>query len=260
MKKFAKKLLITLGVIAFWFCAWVIAAKIIDKPILFPSPLDVVKRLGELIVTLGFWQTALISIARIVYGIALAMVLGIALALISSLSRIISAVLDPLVIAIKSTPVASFIVLLLIWLDRDIISVVITVMIAMPVIYTNIKAGLSKVDEGHLRLAKIYDFSPWKRARRIYIPTAMPFFISACRLTIGLSWKAGIAAEVLARPAKAIGTELYDAKMYLEMTDLMAWTLVVIILSIILEAAIVKLFSALGKKYSFDGGAKEESV
>ena len=175
MKKFAKKLLITLGVIAFWFCAWLVAAKLIDKPILFPSPIDVVRRLSELILTLSFWHTALVSIIRIIYGIALAIVLGVILALISSLSRVVSALLDPLVIAIKSTPVASFIVLLLIWLDRDIISVVITVMIAMPVIYTNIRAGLSKVDEGHLRLAEIYGFSSWKRARRIYLPTVMPF-------------------------------------------------------------------------------------
>ncbi len=260
MKKILNKTLAVAAVVLFWFAVWLVAAKALDKPILFPSPIEVVSRLFELILTLGFWQTAAISILRIVFGIALAIVLGVALALVSSLSRVVGALLDPLVIAIKSTPVASFIVLLLIWLDRDIISVVISVMIAMPVIYTNVKAGLSGVDDRHLRLAKIYKFSPWKKARRIYIPTAMPHFISACKLTIGLSWKAGIAAEVLARPMSAIGTEIYDAKMYLEMTDLMAWTLVIILLSIILEFSIVRIFSTLGKKYSFACGSREDAV
>lgn len=59
--------------------------------------------------------------------------------------------------------------------------------------------------------------------------------------SLGLAWKAGIAAEVLCTPKGAIGTQLYNAKIYIETTDLFAWTFVVVILSLLLEFAFVRL-------------------
>ena len=73
----------------------------------------------------------------------------------------------------------------------------------------------------------------------------LPYFASACRTALGLAWKAGVAAEVLCLPEAAIGTQVYQAKIYLETPDLFAWTLVVLALSFALEGLLGKLLSLL---------------
>ena len=57
-----------------------------------------------------------------------------------------------------------------------------------------------------------------------------------------------IAAEVLGRPARAIGSQIYDSKIYLETPDLFAWTLVVILLSVLLERLAVRFVRWAGKR------------
>ena len=59
---------------------------------------------------------------------------------------------------------------------------------------------------------------------------------------------AGIAAEVLSTPQLGIGTELYFSKTYLETSDLFAWTLVVILLSMMIEKLLVWGLECLGRK------------
>ena len=86
------------------------------------------------------------------------------------------------------------------------------------------------------------------RIFRLYIPSLAPYFLAACKSSLGMAWKAGIAAEVLAVPKNAIGTELYYAKTYLETPTMFAWTLVIILLSIIFEKLFVWFIEWLGVK------------
>jgi NitT/TauT family transport system permease protein len=94
----------------------------------------------------------------------------------------------------------------------------------------------------------VYGFSKWKKLTSLYIPTVAPYFLAACKSTLGLAWKAGISAEILCTPKRAIGTELYLAKTYLETADLFAWTLVIILLSIAIEKLFVFGISKLGSR------------
>ena len=84
-------------------------------------------------------------------------------------------------------------------------------------------------------MAEAYKLTKWKRFRYIYVPSAFPGFLSGCLSAMGLAWKSGIAAEVLAQPSLAIGSNLYYSKLYLETPDLFAWTIVVVLLSLTLE-------------------------
>ena len=148
---------------------------------------------------------------------------------------------------IRSTPVASFIVLLLLWLGRDLLPVVIVVLMALPVIWGNVCAGIRNTDPLLLRTAKVFGFTRLRTLRRVYIPSVMPHFLSGCRTALGLGWKAGIAAEVLTVPALSIGKLLMEAKQYWEVTDLFAWTLVVILCSLIIEKVLMAAIGRLGR-------------
>ncbi len=229
------------GVAAFWLAAWLIAAHAVDLELLLPSPVQVLRRLGELIVTQEFWLATAASFGRVLAGALAALLAGCLLAALGSLLPFFRRLMLPFLSVIKATPVASFILLALVWLERDILPAVMAALIVLPVIWGNLDTGIAAIDPGYKEMAKVYAIPPMRRLRRLYVPAVMPYFISACRATLGMAWKAGIAAEVLCTPPVSIGSNLYNTKVYLETTDLFAWTLTVILLSVGIEYILMAL-------------------
>ena len=86
------------------------------------------------------------------------------------------------------------------------------------------------------------------RARAIYAPAAAPYLLAACRSAMGICWKAGVAAEVIAQPANSIGDALYRAKLFLATDELFAWTVAVVLLSLAFEKLAVRSIGALEKR------------
>lgn len=238
-----------IAVLLFWGAVWCLLSYRIASDFLFPSPSTVGKALWQMLGTESFWLTSAISLLRVVWGILLSLALGTALACLTSVSRVCNALLRPLITAVKSTPVASFIILALLWLDRSILPVFITALIVVPIVWANVSEGIASVDKGLSEVAKLYRFSPFKRLHRLYIPSIAPYFLAACQSALGMAWKAGIAAEILATPDHSIGKELYYSKTYLETPTLFAWTLVVIVLSLVIEKVFLYALRRLGRKF-----------
>jgi len=230
-----KRILKNCIIAAFWLGLWAVLAFAVDKPLLLPGPITVVKRLFELAGTLLFWTTTGRTLLRIGLGLLCAVPLGVLLAAATSRFRLLRELLAPLLTIVQSTPVASFILLLLIWLGRDTLPSVIVALMVLPVVWRNVSAGVEKTDIQLLELAKVYKFSPGRTLRRLYIPSVAPYFFAAVRTSLGLAWKAGVAAEVLTVPKGSVGQMLYESKLYLETVDLFAWTVTVILCSLIIE-------------------------
>ena len=248
IKKIAVSIIKYAAVLAFWIGVWCIASYRTASELLFPSPSSVAKALGELIVTKEFWITTAYSLLRVIAGILLSLVIGSALAILTERLSIFKLALSPIISIIKSTPVASFIILALLWIDRSELPILITALIVVPIVWSNVSEGIRSVDNDLIEVAKIYDFSLIKKLTKLYVPSVAPFFIAACRSSLGMAWKAGISAEVLATPENAIGRELYFSKTYLETPSLFAWTFVVIVLSIIIEKLFIAVLSRAAKK------------
>ncbi len=254
--KALKRLTKNLIVLLFWLLLWQAGAMLLSKPLLLPTPIAVIGRLCQLVFSEDFWAICLVSLGRILLGVICAVVFGVMLAVATSCSKLLKSLFSPLITVIKSTPVASFIILLILWIGRDILPSVIVVLMALPVMWSNVSTGIASTDPLLLEMAKLFRFSPWKKLRRVYIPSVMPHFLAACRSTLGLAWKAGVAAEVLTVPAVSIGKMLYESKLYWETLDLFAWTLVVIICSLIIEKVLISALTALGKSRVKGGTAK----
>ena len=237
----------------FWVAVWQILALLVASPLLLPGPWAVLLRLGELAVTGAFWRSTAWSLLRILCGAVAAVVLGTVLAVACCRFPMADALLSPLLGMVRSTPVASFILLLLIWIGRDILPAVIVILMVLPVVWTNVCAGIRSTDPILLRTARVFRFSPWRTLRRVYVPSVMPHFLSACRTSLGLAWKSGIAAEVLTVPAVSIGKMLYESKLYLETTDLFAWTAVVVVCSLVIEKVLMSAIGRLGRAYAVGG-------
>ena len=242
-----------LGVTLFWLAVWAFISFRINSKLLFPAPPDVMKALGELVVTADFWIISAQSLLRVVSGILISIAIGSALAVITETSSILRAVLSPALGVIKATPVASFIILALLWIDRNALPIYITALIVVPIVWSNLSEGIRSVDRELIEVTKIYGFSPAKKLRRLYVPSVAPFFMAACKSSLGMAWKAGISAEVLSTPKHAIGTELYFSKTYLETPTLFAWSAVIIILSVVIEKLFVWSLSMLGKRFRTGG-------
>lgn len=230
-----KSVLRAAGVLLFWLLLWQIGAAFVGKEILLPSPLAVFQRLLELWVTAAFWKSVFLSVGRIMAGFFWALVMGVLLGAVCYRSKGIHALAFPALSIIKATPVASFIILAMVWLPSGKTPTFIAFLMVLPLIWSSTLTALREVDGNLLEMAKAYRFSPGKKIRYLFIPSVLPTVVSAAATGLGFAWKSGIAAEVLARPRLAIGSSLYDAKIYLEMPELFAWTATIIVLSMLIE-------------------------
>ncbi len=230
-----KKILKGFIVAIFWVAVWEAAALAVNKEVLVADPFTVVRRLGELGTTLEFWISTGQSVLRILLGFVSAVVAGSLMACLTARLEVINSLFAPLASVIKATPVASFIILALVWLDNGDIPAFTSFLMVFPIVWGNVHQGIRQVDKGLKEVASVYEMPSTRRFTKLYIPSVMPFFSSACTTGLGLAWKAGIAAEVLCTPKNSIGKELHSAKIYLETADVFAWTLVVIVLSFIIE-------------------------
>ena len=237
-----------LGAVAVWLLLWQLASMAVGLPLLLPSPLAVLLRLGQLCTGADFWLTVASSLLRILLGFLLGVLFGTALAGLCWRFRLIDALARPLLGVHKSTPVASFIILALVWVKTTWLATVISFIMVLPLIYANVREGIDSADRQLLEMAQVFRLSRRKTFRYCYLPAILPFFLSAISSALGFAWKSGIAAEVLGRPARAIGSQIYDSKIYLETPDLFAWTLVVILLSVLLERLAVRFVRWAGKR------------
>ena len=228
--------------VAFWLLIWHWAATKVNEPLLLPTPGSVFDRLCELCLTQTFWLYSLRSLLRVVLGILSGALTAALIAALTAGIPLFYALVRPLITVIKTTPVASFIILALLWLNEGVLPIFISFLMVFPVVWSNLHTALCSVPAPWRELALVFRLPLWRRIRRIYLPHAAPFFLSACQSSMGLAWKAGIAAEAIALPALSIGKKLMDSKIYLETVDLFAWTSVVVLLSLLLEAFASLLF------------------
>ncbi len=230
-KKILKGIILTL----IWLGLWQILSAIVGLTMLLPSPVETFAELKNLAVTQEFWLSVVASFLRIATGFIAGIVIGVLCAVCASISNNFSIFLSPLISIIKATPVASFIVMAVVWLKSSNVPSFATALIVFPFIFSNVKTGIKETDKNLVEMAKAFNVSKKNQIKKLYIPSVMPYFISASTTAMGLAWKAGIAAEVICTPKLSIGSGIYDSKIYLETPSLFAWTAVIVLISILLE-------------------------
>lgn len=248
MKPGLRKAAQGLGAVAFWLLLWALAARLVGKELLLPDPLRVLCAMLALAGTAEFWRTVGCSILRVLCGLAGGTLLGVLFAALTACSALARALLAPLMTLVKTTPVASFIILALLWLGRSVLPAFITGLMVLPVVWANVDAGIAARDRQFLELARVYRLPRLRVLRRITLPTVRPHFRAALASGLGMGWKAGIAAEVLTSPRLSIGRRIMEAKLYLETAELFAWTAAVVLLSLTVERLLLRLVGAKGGK------------
>lgn len=245
-----KKRIISALCVVFWLVLWQAGAMLLNQEILLVSPVRAVQRLFELVPSAKFWRSVGFSSGRIMLGFAFGTLCGTVLALIAGKVRTVKLLLSPLISAVKAVPVASITVLALIWVTSRNLSVLISFLITLPVVYSGMLEGIENLDPELSEMAKLFHVPPFRRFTGVYLSQLMPHFRNAARLAIGLSWKSGTAAEIIGIPSGSIGEKLYSAKIYLETADLFAWTIAVILLSWLSEKIFLLIIGIIAKRLS----------
>ena len=230
-------------VIMIWILLWQALSSLVSLPLLLPNPLDTAKAMAGLLSETTFWQSLGKSLMRVLIGFAFAAVLGTILAVLCSKWTWFDQFFSPIKSLIRSTPISSFIILVLLWISVDIVPVFIAFLTVMPIIWQSVQQGINETSPLLLEMGRVYSFSPGTVYRYIYLPSILPYFYAASATGMGFAWKACIAAEVIAKPLFSVGKNLQDAKVYLQTDELFAWTFTVILLSLLLEAILKRLMN-----------------
>ena len=237
--------------ICFWLALWQLLAMRVGQQILLASPVETLERLVALARTGDFWRSILFTLGHILAGYALASALGVLLAALAGRFALVADLLSPLLSAMRSVPVASFVIAALIWVPSRRLSVLIATVIVLPVVYAGTLDGLRQVDPRLGEMARVFRMSRANRLRCVTLPAVLPSLTSALSVSMGLAWKSGVAAEVIGIPTGSIGERLYKAKVYLATPDLFAWTLTIVVVSAactrLLRAAL-RALSRVGKE------------
>lgn len=234
------------AVVAFWLAAWLLVAALVAQPLILPGPGTVVVALLRLVCDGGTWAILVGSGARILGGLVLAAVCGGVLAGVSSRSRTFARLVAPALSCVKATPVACVVVLLLIWLGSARVSIAAVFLMALPGVYFSLVEGLSQVDKPLEQMFRLHGVRGWRLFCAHTWREVLPFVLSCAKAVIGMSWKAGVAAELIGMAVGTVGERIYQAKLLIETADLLAWTVLVVVASWTCERVLVRLLRVSG--------------
>ena len=245
MDKTKKRRIQILAASVFWLGVWQAAAVAIGQEVFLVSPVQAIGTLVELLPQAEFWQRIGFSAGRILLGFGLGVLSSAVLAVAAEKWEWVDALLAPVMQLVKATPVASFIILALVWVSGSSLSVLISFLMVLPVLYSAVRTGIGSADRQLLEMAQVFRLPLGRRLRAVWLPAVLPAFRQGCPVALGICWcmgcKSGVAAEVIGLPDGSIGDALYRAKITLSTGELFAWTFVIILLSAVFE----KLFLAL---------------
>lgn len=235
------------GAVLFWLAVWQAAAMAIGQEVFLVSPVQALRCLLRLLPQADFWHRVGFSAGRILLGFGLGVVCSAALAVAAEICPAAEVLIAPVLQLVKATPVASFIILALVWVRGSSLSVLISFLMVLPVLYGAVRTGIRAADPQLLEMAKVFRLPLGRRLRAVWLPAVLPAFRQGCSVALGICWKSGVAAEVIGLPNGSIGDALYRAKITLSTGELFAWTFVIILLSAAFEKLFLRALDAVSR-------------
>ena len=236
-KKFLQRrdvaILLSIGTI---LVVWQFLAMVINSPLILPLPKETLKALLQDIGKPLFWQHVGATACRSLVAFGISVVVGTLLGAAAGASDSVHNLLDFPLAMMRATPVVSFILLALFWFGSSLVPIFVAMVMSLPVMISAVETGIKNTNKDLIACCRVYGFSTGKMLRHLYFPSCKPYFFSGSLAAFGLSWKVVAAAEVISLPHRSAGTLLQNAKVHLETAQVFAITLVLVILSFVLES------------------------
>jgi NitT/TauT family transport system permease protein len=228
--------LLALASVAVLALLWKLAALAVGSEIILPSPEAVVRDLAGIMLSSGFWAAVGATLIRGLASFFISCLLGLAAGLLTGFSSTAYWLAQPLLTALRSTPVMSVILLALIWFRADLVPVFVGFLMAFPIVCGNVSTGIRNVDRQLLEMARIYRVPARRILFEVQLPSMAPFLIAGLSTAMGITWRVIVAAEVLSQPGAGLGTQMQLARDYLDTTRLFALTVVILAIGFLFES------------------------
>lgn len=213
---------------------WELLALVIDNEFFMPGVKTTSTALVDIVSSKGFLKIIFTSLLRVLIGIFLGITLGIIIATACHYFSIVEVILSPIISIMKATPVACIIVLLWISMNSSQLAIFVVVMMVMPIIWQNVIDGYRSIDKGLIEVSEVFELSFKKKFKVLIFPTLINYLIPAIITSIGLAWKAEVAAEIMTN--SNMGRLIYDFKtVSYDTASIFAWTVIIVALSLLFE-------------------------
>lgn len=221
--------------------AWQLLSWQMAQPQLIPSFPDLIRALFRLVYSPGFLVSIGTTCLRACVGLLLSLAAASITAFLLNRSEAIRFLFMPWLSLLRSVPVISFILLALIFLNPGMIPLLIAFLTMYPLLTENLLKGLMNRRDSWKMLARQFHLNAWNRLFQINYPQLKPYLFSGLASAVGFGWRAIIMGEVLSQCVDGIGKRMKEAQVFIDVPELIAWTLVAIVLSWLTDKLISRL-------------------
>ena len=223
---------------------WELLALVVNDNYFLPDVIETSRSLVSILVSGSFFKVIFTAFYRVFSGLILGILTGILIAVLCHRFDIVDTILSPIISIMKATPVACIIVLLWIRMNYTEIAVFVVVLMVLPIVWQNVYDGLKSIDKSMLEVTEVFELSKLDKIKVLIIPSVLTYLLPAIVTSVGLAWKAEVAAEIMTN--SNMGRLIYDFKtVSYDTASIFAWTVVIVTFSIIFESLTKKLFGRL---------------
>ncbi|MCG8569509.1 MAG: ABC transporter permease subunit [Spirochaetes bacterium] len=221
-------------ILLFWSLLWAIISSATNS-LIVPSPIDTGKVLLGLLLKGSTYKIMLDSLLRVLISLLVGIGLGIIFGILAGINDFVKRLFQPFILITKAVPVVCFIIILWLYIDKTLVPSICGILLCFPIIYTNILEGFAMVDQELISMSFVYQVPFTRILRKLYFPSILPYLFAAILTSVGICWKATIAAEVISILDGSMGMMIYSGKVLLEFDSVFAWTVLIIFCSLLIE-------------------------
>ena len=210
---------------------WILLSRSVNNEVIIPSIKSTFASMIRIIKDPNFFNIIKYTLLRTLIGFLISLSLAMIIGIVSSVSKITYNLMVPILKFLNSIPTIAIIVLALIWLNNELVPMLVGFIMVFPILYENILNGILNVDKDIIQMANLYKVGKIKIVNNIYIPSILYNLSSVFNTVLGINLKMVIAGEVLGQPKYAIGSNLQLERIYLNTSGVFAWIIIILLIS-----------------------------
>lgn len=235
--------------ILFIILVWVFASIIVNNDIIIPSFKSVSESLLNLLKEGSTYLSILNTIIKLVVVLIVSVVLAFILAMISYRFEWFSSFVTPVITLLRTIPVATISIILLLMIGNKRAPYFICSLVVLPILYESFLASLKGISKGIIEETKMLSNVTPYIIYKVYLPIIGPYLISSIIASLGLGLKVMVMAEFISQTPKTIGYSLNEEKMFLEIDNVFAWTIILILFMLIVEFVLKFVQKKMAEKF-----------
>lgn len=242
MKKSVKNTVAILLGIAAVVAIWYITAAAIGDETLAPSPNAVIREFFSVLGEKRTYKSIIGTLWRSIISFFISFFAAVLFAVPASFSKFSEKAFYPLIALARAVPTMSVILLCLIWLKSSLAPVAVSFIVVFPMLYAAVLNALKNRNKGSAEMLKIYGVKPVKVFFGFTFPDIFerlfPEFVSVFAFNVKLT----VSGEAIAYTRQSLGREMYAANASFLTGRLMAFTLIAVLISVVLELVVKGIY------------------